>query len=497
MCDIKRVSAFVGAIVAVVVFFAALVLAEDCPVTVVKNDGTEVAGTLLDFGNRVYKVRLADGKVVEVPEGDVKKVLFGQSGKTPPVDPAVTAKVSALIEDLKNEDVEKGLLDPASCKARNELVKIGAPAVPLLMDNLKALSQAIKGILGFSTGEGMDQSRAFQGLNVAEALVQIGVPSVNPLAEVVRGTDLELAKIASFMLVCIGADAVPVLKVLLNSDDGEVKWLAAKALAMRGETAGYEEIESALRNGGDRQVEALRLVKDCIRNPHLANVLIPLLDDNRVLDKKLDWRVCDEVVEVLDTLSNDFGKVRITPSGSFITPVLMVLASSSRRKLSEEEREKRIGKYRDLTKVAEQGALRKDCCGNLKQISAAIAAHVGKNGSYPAGTGAAFFQALRSGLKGELAKDEIFICRLVGWRPGEKTRADRAGAGVCDFRGPKAQISKDTTAGTIIACDEPSNHNGEDVNVLFFDGRIETAAKGSELYKRAIAETVSLEVKGE
>jgi prepilin-type processing-associated H-X9-DG protein len=176
--------------------------------------------------------------------------------------------------------------------------------------------------------------------------------------------------------------------------------------------------------------------------------------------------------------------VRITPSGSFITPVLMVLASSSRRKLSEEEREKRIGKYRDLTKVAEQGALRKDCCGNLKQISAAIAAHVGKNGSYPAGTGAAFFQALRSGLKGEL-------------RPGEKTRADRAGAGVCDFRGPKAQISKDTTAGTIIACDEPSNHNGEDVNVLFFDGRIETAAKGSELYKRAIAETVSLEVKGE
>jgi hypothetical protein len=60
MCIMKNVRAFAVAVIAVVACSTAL--AQESPVTIVRNDGTEVAGTLLDFGRRTssrwYSARL-------------------------------------------------------------------------------------------------------------------------------------------------------------------------------------------------------------------------------------------------------------------------------------------------------------------------------------------------------------------------------------------------------------------------------------------------------
>jgi hypothetical protein len=67
---------------------------------------------------------------------------------------------------------------------------------------------------------------------------------------------------------------------------------------------------------------------------------------------------------------------------------------------------------------------------------------------------------------------------LAGWRAG-----CRAGA----YRGPNVAW-RDLTPDGIAACDEAEAHR-DGAHVLFRDGRIEFAPKGSELYSRAMRQT--------
>lgn len=47
------------------------------PVRLVRRDGREIKGDLLDFGSRVYRIRVGD-EILEVEEKDVRKIVFGE-----------------------------------------------------------------------------------------------------------------------------------------------------------------------------------------------------------------------------------------------------------------------------------------------------------------------------------------------------------------------------------------------------------------------------------
>jgi prepilin-type processing-associated H-X9-DG protein len=125
-------------------------------------------------------------------------------------------------------------------------------------------------------------------------------------------------------------------------------------------------------------------------------------------------------------------------------------------------------------------ARKKDCVYNMKQLGVTISMYEDRFRKYPEGTGADFIKELRKGVP-DVAQDGLFVCKAAG--------SKSPGPGVCDYRGPKKPVSDVLAANAIIMCDEPDNH-GDDINVLFFDGHVETAVKDSELYERALTETI-------
>ena len=118
--------------------------------------------------------------------------------------------------------------------------------------------------------------------------------------------------------------------------------------------------------------------------------------------------------------------------------------------------------------------LKRMCRDNLMRLYQGLKIYERETGSPPAATGSAFWEAVaeRQGLKDELECAAAAV---------EDEEID------VPYRGPSAAW-KDLAPEAIIACDREKSHK-DGLFVMFKDGRIEFAPKGSELRRRALADT--------
>ncbi|MBI3098176.1 MAG: hypothetical protein HYY93_08045 [Planctomycetes bacterium] len=134
------------------------------------------------------------------------------------------------------------------------------------------------------------------------------------------------------------------------------------------------------------------------------------------------------------------------------------------------------------------------CMTHFKQLGVSLALYVdrfGRGKSYPPASGAAFWNTLRTVPTRATSmlpdNDDLFVCRTKGGSPSA-TRID--------YTGPRSSwfppANPQTATGRIIAADLPTNHDPAgkgDINVLFFDGHVETAQYGSALWDQAARDT--------
>lgn len=141
-----------------------------------------------------------------------------------------------------------------------------------------------------------------------------------------------------------------------------------------------------------------------------------------------------------------------------------------------------------------RGGKKRDCVNNLKQLGTSMLLYVDRFGSgksYPRGSGSAFWDALRNvptpATSILLDNDGLFVCKMKGTNPSQTAM---------DYTGPRASwfppADELKAASRLIAADLPTNHDpgGKgDINVLFFDGHVETAQYGTALWDQAARDT--------
>jgi hypothetical protein len=125
--------------------------------------------------------------------------------------------------------------------------------------------------------------------------------------------------------------------------------------------------------------------------------------------------------------------------------------------------------------AAKREASRQDCRGNLMQIGMAVQQYKDIRGSYPSGVFDAFLRNLRHGVP-DLAPDRVFVCDVLG--------KSKPGPEVTDYRGPRIHVTESSIPRQVIAGDFRPNHGGEEANVVFFNGFVETVQVDTALWMR-------------
>jgi hypothetical protein len=128
------------------------------------------------------------------------------------------ANVGALIEDLKGADLEK------SGQANLALIRVGAPAVPAILELLATSDPRLRS-LALSTLWGM-------GSKAEAAVPTLAATLVDPDPEMRNGAAMALANMGA-----TAAPAVPALITALGDADRRVRQTAVKALGNIGPAA--------------------------------------------------------------------------------------------------------------------------------------------------------------------------------------------------------------------------------------------------------------------
>lgn len=155
------------------------------------------------------------------------------------------ASVAALIEDLKGADKDK------SGQANLALIRVGAPAVPAILELLATTDPRLRS-LALSTLWGMG------------AKAEAGVPV---LAETLADPDPEMRNAAAMALANMGATAAPAVPALINAlgdGDRRVRQTAVKALGNIGPAAreAIPAISRAVKRGAWPEAEeAIRQIQ--------------------------------------------------------------------------------------------------------------------------------------------------------------------------------------------------------------------------------------------
>jgi HEAT repeat protein len=162
--------------------------------------------------------------------------------------------------------------------AAEALVRIGAPAVPALIQALGDRSENVR--------------RA-----AAEALVRIGAPAVPALIQALGDDEFRVRRAAAEALVRIGAPAVPALIQALGDRSENVRRAAAEALGAIGDPQAIPALIQALGDSDSavRAVSAEAL--GAIGDPQAVPPLIQALGDS-------DWDVRRAAAEALGRLGN-------------------------------------------------------------------------------------------------------------------------------------------------------------------------------------------------
>lgn len=105
-------------------------------------------------------------------------------------------------------------------------------------------------------------------------------------------------------------------------------------------------------------------------------------------------------------------------------------------------------------------------------------------GGYPQLKGQAFWEALRTLptkedaiLAHDRKKHSYYICPVKGGRKGD--------FGLSDYRGPNYGVTTGTNDDRPIAADLIDDHGDDTINILYFDGKVEEAKKGSAEWTEA------------
>lgn len=123
------------------------------------------------------------------------------------------------------------------------------------------------------------------------------------------------------------------------------------------------------------------------------------------------------------------------------------------------------------------------CSQNLRHLYQAMIQYAEPPNSfgYPSGDkyrGEAFWEVLRTEpsredavLADEKGMHNFFICPV---------RTGQGGFGICHYRGPNYNVGGGTKSNKPIAADEPDNHGGDDINVLYMGGKVENVKKNTD-----------------
>ncbi len=136
---------------------------------------------------------------------------------------------------------------------------------------------------------------------------------------------------------------------------------------------------------------------------------------------------------------------------------------------------------------AKKAAKKKDCMNNLKAIGLYNMLYHTKNDGYPTCGGSTWFGLLWG--QGLAQDGNLFRCSVKGRRvPGTHyqgilaTGATWAPPAGLSYTIPAVGIGSNAPADMPMASDELPNHNSEDMNILFFQGRVDCIDASSPFF---------------
>jgi prepilin-type N-terminal cleavage/methylation domain-containing protein len=136
---------------------------------------------------------------------------------------------------------------------------------------------------------------------------------------------------------------------------------------------------------------------------------------------------------------------------------------------------------------AKKAAKKTDCKNNLKALGLYFFLYTNKFSSFPPTTGSEWFGDLWGNA---IATDgNLFRCAVKGKKlTGTHYQGIVSGSAVWSpplgtgYTIPATGISTSAPADMPMAADEVANHNNEDMNVLFFQGRVDSVDQSSAFY---------------
>jgi prepilin-type processing-associated H-X9-DG protein len=326
------------------------------------------------------------------------------------------------------------------------------------------------------------------GLSMPAVSQDAPKPSDEPSPEIVAkvekligdfaSDDFETRDKASKELMAIGIPALPVLEKAKDAKDPEVAPRISQAIegikkAFAEKMDGAEpltiaQIETALKSlTGKPLYKAVRAIfvhKAADAEPILKKMISDKDPILRGLGVK-GVRTCDA-----KALRGDIENLKDDASvwvKSQVAETLLVL-DGGKKKAKPTSRKKR------------------DCTLNLKQLGIAIIMFEDKFREYPRGTGPDIAAEMAEKIS-EIASPGLFVCKCAD----DVTSIDLLKAGIPESSSyifTSKQIDDTMSANEPIVWDKPENHEGDDINVLFFDGHVELCQKGSGMYEQLVGE---------
>ncbi|MBN1452745.1 MAG: HEAT repeat domain-containing protein [Anaerolineales bacterium] len=335
----------------------------------------------------LLKIRYVDGKVPESFEADSRvreeaARALGEIGNPGAVDALIdtlekdfmdnvcqaVAVALGQIGDLRAIEplvavIRKPPNPPVGITVAQALAKFGAPAVPPLIAALESeASRADETKIGSPLYDSVDRRWKNKKAYITDALVEIGIPAMQPLANVLndeqKGWKFRSAVVDILKII----NAPGVVEILISALKGDISWYVAGALGQIGDIKAVEPLVAILSDaepGYERESAAKALGK--FDNPRAVAALRTVLEDKNLDVRKAATQSLEEInqrnIDIPDknlTATDAELKDKIESGKPMVTPEMQAVIDAAIREVRQRMKSCPSGNRDDVKKMSEQ-----------------------------------------------------------------------------------------------------------------------------------------------